>query len=337
MESKTSVGFVRDVILYASTHGVSTNEMCRELGISPDILLRPDEMVSGDLSHRAWLLAEQLTGDSDIGLHIGERAHPAVLGLVGFVMLSCETLGEALEKLIRYTNLLTDGVAGKITRKGRLVEIDILVKNDVVNSLSAAPRQRIETSFAAIVTIAKALTDKELPIRELRLVHERPPDVSEHARIFNSPVLFSQEDNSLVFAASAMEFPVLLANSDLLSMFEAKADSKLGEMERDETRTMQVERLIIEKLRGEVPCVTEVARTLGVSERTLQRELSNEKTSFSALLDSTRRGQALRHLQDPGTTVAEISFLLGFSEPSAFHRSFKRWTGKTPSAFRSAD
>ncbi len=308
--------------------------MCRELGIEPDLLLRPDEMVSGDLSHRAWLLAERLTGDTNIGLHIGESVHPSTLGLVGFVMLSCEKLDKALSKLIRYTNLLTDGVVGNISRSGRLAEVEISVTTDVANSLIDHPRQRIESSFAAIVTISRTLTGKGLPIREMRFVHTRPASVSEHSRIFTAPVLFSQEENKMIFAAEALDFPVLLANRDLLATFEAKANEHLHSMGQKETRARQVKKLIIAKMRGDLPAISDIARSLGVSERTLQRELAAEDTTFSGLVDAVRRGQAMRHLRDERTTVAEISFLLGFSEPSAFHRSFKRWTGMTPRAFR---
>lgn len=334
MESKVSVSFVRNVIYFAVSKGASLDELCRTAGITPDALLRPDEKIAGSMSRKLWRRAEELTADADIGLHIGEASHPSSIGLVGFVMLSCERLGDAFAKLIRYTNLMTDGVSGRLEQNGRLASIAIDITRDRQNDLLDDPRQRMETSFASIATIAKDLTGKHLPIREMRFEHARPAKVDEHRRIFGAESLFGQTENRMIFSADALDFPVLLANRDLLAAFEAQAEKTLSEIERRETRSSQVQRAIIKRLTGEIPVIGDVARELGLSERSLQRELASENTSYRELLDETRREVAVRHLEARKIPVGEIAFLLGFSEPSAFHRSFKRWTGTTPNAFR---
>lgn len=334
LESKVTVGFIRDVIYFAVSRGVSLTVFCEAVGISPDLLSKPDEKVAGHLSQKVWQKAEEYTGDADIGLHLGEQNHPSMLGLVGFVMLSCANLGEALEKLIRYTNLLTDALQGKIVKKGLLAEIELEIIRDRPNYLLESPRQPIECSLSAIATIAEILTGKDFPIREMHFRHQRPTDISEHKRIFSAPILFSQPSDKIIFAAEALKYPILLANSDLLSTFEAQAEQSLNRLNKQETRTIQVQQKIVKRLNAELPNITDVARELGLSERSLQRELAAENTSFRELLDETRRELAIKHLQNKKVSVAEISFLLGFSEPSAFHRFFKRQTGKTPNAFR---
>ncbi|MBC7797746.1 MAG: AraC family transcriptional regulator ligand-binding domain-containing protein [Pyrinomonadaceae bacterium] len=334
MESKVSVNLLRNVIYFAASKGASLVELCQTAGISPEFLTRPDESVEGQVSQKVWRKAEELIDDAEIGLHLGEQVHPSTLGLVGFVMLSCANLGEALEKLIRYTNLLTDGVQGTLTTIGLLAQITIEIKRDRQNFLLETPRQQIESSFATIATIARILTGKPLPVREMQFGHVRPPAISEHLRIFGASVLFSQPTNKIVFAAEALNYPILMANNNLLPAFEAQAEEILRRIAKGETRSKQVQREIIKKLTGDVPNISEIARELNVSERSLQRELATENTTFRELLDETRRESAFRHLQSEKTSVAEISFLLGFSEPSAFHRSFKRWTGTTPHAFR---
>ena len=290
--------------------------------------------MAGHISQKVWQKAEELTRDADIGLHLGEQIHPSTLGLVGFVMLSCANLGEALEKLIRYTNLLTDGVKGKLVKKGLLAEIEIEIIRDRQNYLLETPRQPMETSFSAIATIMRILAGKPIPIREMQFSHSRPPEISEHQRIFSAPILFSQSTDKMIFASEALKYPILLANPDLLSSFEAQAEDNLNKLNKQETRSMQVQQKLIKRLNAELPNITDVARELGLSERSLQRELAAEKTSFRELLDETRRELAIKYLQNEKVSVAEISFLLGFSEPSAFHRFFKRQTGKTPNAFR---
>ncbi len=334
METKVSINFTRSLIQYAAARGASVLELCEAAGISPELLSKPDEKIDGHQSQRLWRKAEELLGDPDLGLHLGEQAHPSVLGLVGFVMLSCGKLGEALEKLIRYTNLLTDGVRGQIRQEGALARFEIAVTQDKVNFLLETPRQQLESSFSTIATVTRALTGKALPTLEVAFVHARPPRVTEHERIFAAPVLFSQPVNRMVFSAAALDFPILLANHDLLPMFESQAEQRLQQLTARETVAARVQREVVKQLRGEAPNIVGVARALGIGERTLQRELAAEQTSFRQLLDDARRELALGHLRNEKVSVAEVAFLLGFSEPSAFHRSFKRWTGQTPHAYR---
>jgi AraC-like DNA-binding protein len=335
-ETEVSVGFLRDVIGYAVSRGASESELCNVAGIDPAILSMPDTRISGAVSKRLWAIAEEVTGDTDIGLHIGENAHPATLGLVGYVMLCSTDLCEALSKLIRFTNLLTDGVSGNLNEHGRLFDIDIEIARDRENFLIETPRQPIESSFSAIVTVARFLTGKSLPLREVWFEHSRPKSVLEHRRIFGRTVLFSQPKNKLVVAGEALRYPVLLANRSLLPSFEAQAEQILNGMASKETRTDLVRREIVKKLKGDVPGIESAARELNVSARTLQRELASEGTSFRAILEEVRREISLKYLRDKKVSIAEVSFLLGFSEPSAFHRSFRRWFGKTPQSFRTS-
>src|SRR5262249_23623687 len=96
----------------------------------------------------------------------------------------------------------------------------------------------------------------------------------------------------------------------------------------------RVAQVLADRIKGTVPPLSEVARELAMSDRNLQRALRDDGTSFQKLLDQVRRDLAVRHLSTPGTSATQVGFLLGFSEPSAFHRAFRRWTGKAPSAFR---
>jgi AraC-like DNA-binding protein len=122
----------------------------------------------------------------------------------------------------------------------------------------------------------------------------------------------------------------------LLQVFEQHARAALPAAGVDDSRADQVARVLSRKLKGSVPALHEVARELSMSSRNLQRTLRDAGTSYQSLLDDVRRDLAIRHLANPATSAGQVGFLLGFSEPSAFHRAFRRWTGKPPSAFRAA-
>jgi AraC-like DNA-binding protein len=202
------------------------------------------------------------------------------------------------------------------------------------NYLLEEPRQPIESTFSALLTTTKTLTGNSLIPDAVWFQHPRPTDISEHQRIFHAPVHFSQPTNRLIFDAGCLDWTVLSANPSLLPMFEQYAEAMLNELSQEDTYTNQVVRAVTHGLKGEVPSIEAIARTLAISVRNLQRELQAEGTSYQQLLDETRKELAVRYLKKPDTPIHDVAFLLGFSEPSAFHRAFKRWTGKTPRAYR---
>lgn len=122
----------------------------------------------------------------------------------------------------------------------------------------------------------------------------------------------------------------------LLRTFEQHADAVLANIEKQGSKSHQVAQVLAERLKGSVPPLSEIAKELAMSDRNLQRALRNDGTSFQQLLDDVRRDLAIRHLANPATSAGQVGFLLGFSEPSAFHRAFRRWTGKAPGEFRAS-
>jgi AraC-like DNA-binding protein len=124
------------------------------------------------------------------------------------------------------------------------------------------------------------------------------------------------------------------ANPALLRAFEMHADGVLSTMEKQGSKTHQVAEVLARRLKGAVPPLGEIARALAMSDRNLQRALRNDRTSYRKVLDGVRRDLAISHLANPSTSAGQVGFLLGFSEPSAFHRAFRRWTGAAPGAYR---
>lgn len=160
----------------------------------------------------------------------------------------------------------------------------------------------------------------------------------QHRRIFQTPVQFSQPVNRIVFEAICLDWPVRSANTSLLSVFERHADTMLtAQQTQNDTQKLIAQKVIeaiTQPLQGEVPLIEAIARQLTLSVRQLQRELQAENTSYQLLLEETRKTLALKHLKNPDTSIHDVAFLLGFSEPSAFHRAFKRWLGQTPNSYR---
>ncbi|MBD3882851.1 AraC family transcriptional regulator [Phormidium tenue FACHB-886] len=333
-EATFSVALIRNSIQYAVAQGLDANQLCQAIKLDPSLLNQPDSRVSGEVNRALWRELTVQTGDQHIGLHIGEAFNLAALGIVGYVLFNCQTFGQVLDKLSRYMSLFSQGISMQVTSSQGQVLCDWQVVNDVRNYLLEEPRQPLEVSMSALLTATQALTG--LPLRPLAVwfQHDRPADISEHQRIFGRSVEFAQPANRVVLEADCLNRQVVSANTSLLSAFEQHAEAMLTSLNQTQPFTHQVVREMVHSLAGEIPTVETIAQRLTTSVRNLQRSLQAEGTSYQQLLDETRKELALRHLKKPETSIHDVAFLLGFSEPSTFHRAFKRWTGQTPREYR---
>jgi AraC-like DNA-binding protein len=334
-DAKFSVAIARDILQYLSAQGIDLNEIYPKVHINPAWLEDPDRQISGELLKYLWREAVTKTGDRDLGLHIGEAFELPAIGLLGYVLLNCQNYGQVLDKLSQYTRLFSQGVAIYYQVLGDLVYCDCEVVSGLKNYLLDEPRQPIESTFSALLKATQQLTGKSLQPQSIWFQHPAPIDCSEHYRIFQTEVKFSQSINRIIFAETSLSWLVRSANANLLSMFERHASDMLNILNEPENYTQKVVKTIAQNLQGEVPSIEAIARSLLLSVRQLQRELQVENTSYQQILDQTRKDLALKHIQNQQTSIHDIAFLLGFSEPSAFHRAFKRWTKQTPRNYRS--
>lgn len=169
---------------------------------------------------------------------------------------------------------------------------------------------------------------------EVRFPHTAPLDISEHQRLFGCKLQFGWERSELVFARDLLDAPLVKADPTLQAILEAQVVSVIEKLPKGEATTDAVRRHLAGELGKGQPTLEQIAPRLHMSPRTLHRRLDDEGTSFRKILSEVRRELASRHLMERRLAIGEIAFLLGFSEPSAFHRAFKRWTGHAPLIYR---
>jgi len=341
-ETTVAATVVSDMLQYLEQHGVPAALAARECGVSLNALAVPDDRVPGGQVERLWSLAIQRTGDPLIGLHMTEAYGPGALDILGYVILSCKTIGEVLDRLSRYARILNDGMRITIEREGRVVNCRCTFVESMDNYLLRSPEQAVDTIWVGLARELRRLTATPLLAKEVWFKRKAPgaAEKKEYHRVFGARLRFAAEEDRFVMPIAHLDARVLSANPALLRTFEQHADAVLSEMETHTngggSKSHQVARVLAERLKGAVPPLSEIARELAMSDRNLQRALRNDGTSFQRLLDDVRRDLAIRHLANPSTSAGQVGFLLGFSEPSAFHRAFRRWTGKAPGEFREA-
>jgi AraC-like DNA-binding protein len=281
----------------------------------------------------AWRLAATLTRDEAIGIHVAESLPRGALDLLEYALRASASVGEGLERLARYGRVLSDRVAARMESDG-----DGLLL--LVRDIGSTPLHhgRAEFALAAALKFARDGAGENVTPLRVSFVHESPEDDAEQRRFFGVRVRFGAGSNSLILSAVDAARPMRSADEALSAVVRRRLDKALAEREFNGSGPLseRVRHLMVSRL-GEMTLTPDtVAKALAVSRRTLSRRLAAEGTSFRNILDDVRREFACALLQDRSLSMADIAFFLQYSEPAAFNRSFRRWMGRSPSAFRHA-
>jgi AraC-like DNA-binding protein len=314
-----------------------------EAGIALDPLLRQAGLNSAEIEDSnvrirvekqvAWLnLVAEALRDDQLGLHLAESFDLRQVGLLYFVMASAPTLGDALARAERYSTIANEGIVVRCIRSD-----DLRVRFAYVGVPRRLDRHQIEFWAVTLVRIARQLTGSNLRPLRVALVHHRCLASSPLEATFGCRIDFGELGDELVFAADCANLAVTGADSYLHELLVGYCEQALAHRDRPvETLRTQVENAITPLLPHGRARVEAVARTLGMSQRTLARRLSAEGLTFMEVLDSMRTDLALHYLRNATLSVSQVAWLLGFQEVGAFTNAFKRWAGLSPSRFRSA-
>jgi AraC-like DNA-binding protein len=321
-----SVLLVRPVVLAVGSAGLEAFWGATDL--TPQIVADDDARISAAQFCVAWSEGMRLTGDRQLALRIATAIPPGAFGIVEYVCRSAPTLGEALRQWVRYLNLLDDAVTVAL-----VVEGDRACLRVERESEAPAPASH-ELCWALVARYARELATVPFRVVAVELAHPAPGDPAAYRKWFDAPVRFDAERTQLVLPAAALAANLASSDPALLAILTRAADELAKRAASvDPLITAQVKRVLHDVLRSDEAHVDLVAKRLGMTGRSLQRRLKDEGTAFQDVREQVRQELAQRYL-DAGLAIAEISFLLGFSEPSAFFRAFKRWTGETPLAHR---
>jgi AraC-like DNA-binding protein len=296
-------------------------------------LVDPSVRVSEAVTEQAWRLAATLTGDEALGVHLAESLPRGALDLIEYALRSSPSLGQGLDRLARYGRLLSDRVAARIHREGE--SLLLLVHDTASTPLHPA---RTEFALAVALKLARDCTGADITPLRVCFAHPAPDDMAEQRRFFRGQVRFAAGSSSMSLSAADAARPMRDADAALAGIIRRRLENALGVRDRSDAGTMsaRVRRILVEHLGRSVLTLDAVATALAVSRRTLTRRLAEERASFRDILDEVRSDFARALLRDRSLSIGDIAFFLQYSEPAAFHRSFRRWTGRTPRAFREA-
>ncbi|HVU04321.1 MAG TPA: AraC family transcriptional regulator [Polyangiaceae bacterium] len=316
---------------FGARRGVRRADLLDATGLGEAALGDPDGRIPLACLYDLVEAIGQATGDPAIGLEMPLGLEVDALDVLGFLFITSATFGDALGRMLRYQRIWNEGERIDLRVDGERVRMTY----DPFGPFRPA---HVLMAQAAICDFA-VNTPRFVPgvaFESCHFRHTRPNDPSRYESVLKLPVEFSAAHDEVRFARSMLDVPIPDANAMLCAFFERHASEKLSELPGAAERLVdRLRRLIRRQLPDGGVKAADLAPKLHMSPRTLQRRLQDEGTSLQAELDRVRRQQALYFLEN-GTAIAELSWLLGYAEPSAFHHAFKRWTGTSPEAWRAA-
>ncbi len=330
-EPTMAAGFAHGLLEYAVVNGAARETLLAQSGIQEAEL--SDHFNRIPLARYIALMrrAKALCNDPAIALHFGASSNCADLTLVAMIASSCESVQMAFDLMNRYAriSLDVDGIEGpdhfpiEHTRAGVWL-IDNRQHHGLFPELT-------ETTLARFATnIPKAFGRSAL--RAVHLKAPAPAYQAECEAVFGVPVTYRCRQNAILLDPSVISARIATAPRYVLGVLTARADALLQGLENSRSTRGRVEAVLLPLLHTGDVSMDRVARDLAMSRPTLYRKLKAERVTFEELLDALRHRMALHHLATSAATVNEVSVLVGFSDPAAFSRAFKRWTGRSPRA-----
>lgn len=320
-----TVAYAGALLDYLDQRGVNSATFAAEAGLDTANL---SQRIPAQDYLRLLDQAARLTGDPNIGLHVGECVDLRHLGVVGYAVMSSENATEAVSRAQRYETLVASINRTTLVTTG---DESALVFTPTAD---APGRTYMELDVSLWVSFWRRAAAHPIALKRVEFSHSAPADTRAHARIFQCPVCFDARRSAAVFSTALMKAPMRQPDPVLRQIMDEYARRLLIQAAASEDPVTRARAYISQKLTEAPPRIGVVAAALGLTPRTLQRKLMDSGLSYSGLVEGVREELARRYLQDPAIDITEVAFLLGYYDQSTFHRAFRRWTGDSPGAFR---
>ncbi|MEM8606872.1 MAG: AraC family transcriptional regulator ligand-binding domain-containing protein [Myxococcota bacterium] len=299
--------------------GMDAEEICKNSGVDHAAMTDPEARFPRDDLVRFWNAADQMSDDPLLGLHAGEQTGARYSHVLSMLMSSGKTLGDSVEFGLRYQHLMADGNWASLGRRG----VDYVVRIDRVQDALLTNDHQREMMVSAICELFRVITLGAFKAKEIHFDHSFRGLVEEYERVFECPVMFDQEATALVFDENMWSLELAMWDPALSGVLEALAAERQEQLE-----DAGVLGSVVLAIRGLLPnqvCDLEaVARAVGMSDRTLQRRLQEERTTFREVVDATRRSIVETGLASE-VSHAELARRAGYASVRVLRRSVARW------------
>jgi AraC-like DNA-binding protein len=304
----------------------------KKVKLDPVLMQQPGARYPLEKIAELWEEMSRRIKDPCFGLSAATCWHPSHFGILGHALLMSRSLRVTLECLVRYHQVISDANYGRLHEDKKRGTLDFIL---MYTDEDPYPRAREDAALAWIMSVLRMNFQQDLSPVSVSFTHSRPDCAGKYYEFFHAPVTFGASVASFSLPLDVVDNILPAKNDELAELSENLMVKYIASLNNIDLIT-RVKKIIAENLPSGNVSLDNVASVLCVGTRKLQRMLQQEATSFIALLNETRMELAKQYVLDKSMDITEIAFLLGFAEQSTFSRSFKRWTGQSPSQYRKA-
>lgn len=311
-------------------HKIKIEPLLRESGISRKMLSNPESQLAPEKELTFWTLAAEALGGGPIGLELGRRYHCSTYGVLGLAILTSTNLKQAVETIFENVAMTWTFFALKASIGRGEAKLAFIRERD----LGPVFRFMSDRGIAAGYTMFSEALGEYFPLRYVQFMYDSPRDKQLYEDLFQCPVHFGRDCNLICFDEEWMYRRLPQAEESTHRIFSAQC--------RQVTRSLAVKVRFSEIVRynllkdlARYSYLENIAQTLSLSPRTIQRKLAQEQTSFTVLVEDVRLNLSLEYLTGTQLSVGEIAKRLGYGDTASFSHAFTRWVDKSPSDYRS--
>jgi AraC-like DNA-binding protein len=328
-----AICFVAAALEAVRARGLDPLRLLVQVGLSPGLLQVPQARVSVKHYGELWRLVA-LTLDDEFFGQDSRRMKSGSFAMLVHAVLGCKNLGAALERSLRFYRLILDDFAVALRREGSEAVI-VLDERSAGIREGAAPRVfGHEVLLILLHGVACWLVGRRIPILRAQFGYSEPPHSAEYRLMYCTQLSYDHRQTAIVFGAEFLALPIVQDERSVKDFLRTAPESILVKYKNGSSLTARIRRRLRQLLPGDVPDFDELAAELNMTTATLRRRLHEEGASYQGIKDQLRRDMAISYLSHSDRNVMDIALELGFSERSAFHRAFRKWTGASPGEFR---
>lgn len=322
---------VRALVRALARLDLPADRLLTDAGIDSALLEDPDGRVDQESADAVWASAYRLSGNERLAMQAVQLLRAGDYRTLTYIAANCATLGEGLRRILGFFDLIDRRIQWTLDASGDPVTLGLSF-DGVPEPL---PRPPVEFTLGALVRTLQLATNVDWrPLRvEVGFPEPGPEAAAEHERVLG-PMVYGAPATRLLIQGHWWRHPVPRADGALADMLTELAGRLVGELPVEDDLRTRLRHAVGGALVGGPPTIGDIAGVLGVSERSLQRRLGERGTTFRDEVDTVRQTTAAMLMEDPNLALSEVSWLLGFADPRAFTRAFRRWHGTTPSAWR---
>src|SRR5262245_11310452 len=324
----TSSAWMRGVASTLAAQGLDVAALFAQAGLRIEDLEHGDFRWPTEGVNRLWALTAERSGNPDVGL-CNPDMRPDHYGLVGYAMMSSPDLETGLARLIRYNGVVSSAstISFEPAKGGKWTRVELFGNETPI------PRQRYDYMALIMLTFCRWVLGRPIKPLAAAFMHRAPVSLAAYDEAFGAPLRFDAPFNGLLISSADLASKLATAVPELADVHDPIAWEALRKLEQTEI-SRRAREAVVRHLPDGAPSRSTIAATLSMSDHTFQRRLTSEGTSFSKLVDETRRELVQRHLADRRLSSSEIAYLVGYSDQSTFFRATHRWFGESPGEYR---